>query len=91
MSMYDFESVLVFSSDLNSKEITTGRKHSHGVGTRPETQLPQLRVGGQGLYLWSLNHLGRSSEVKDRKNPKKVKCDGWMDRPMDQWMDGPMD
>ena len=76
MSMYDFESVLVFSSDLNSKEITTGRKHSHGVGTRPDTQLPQSCVGGQGPYLRSLNHLGRSSEVNDRKKTKKIKCDG---------------
>ena len=44
--------------------------------TRPDTRLPQSRAGGQGLYLRSLDHLGRSSEAKDRKNPKKVKCDG---------------
>ena len=79
MSMYDSDSMLVFSSHLNLKEITTGRKHSHGVGTRPDTQLPQSRVCGQGLYLRSLNHLGRSSEAKDRKNLKKVKCDGQTD------------
>ena len=35
--------------------------------TRPDTRLPQSRAGGQGLYLRSLNHLGRSSEAKDRK------------------------
>ena len=38
--------------------------------TRPDTRLPKLRVGGQGLYLRPLHHLGRSSEAKDRKNPK---------------------
>ena len=42
-----------------------------------------LRVGGQGLYLRSLDHLGRSSEAKDHKNPKKVKCDGRTDGPTD--------
>ena len=41
------------------------------------------RAGGQGLYLRSLNHLGRSSEAKDRKNSKKVKCDRWTDRRTD--------
>ena len=71
MCMYDSDSMLVFSSDLNLKEIRTGRKHSHGVGTRLDTQLPQSRVGGQGLYLRSLNHLGRSSEVKNRKKKQK--------------------
>ena len=51
----------------------------------PLTRLPQLRVGGQGLYLRLLNHLGRSSEAKDRKNKKKhKKCDGWMDGPTDK-------
>ena len=44
--------------------------------TRPDTRLPQSRAGGQGLYLRSLDHLGRSSEAKDRKNQKEVKCDG---------------
>ena len=40
--------------------------------TRPDTRLPQSRAGGQGLYLRSLDHLGRSSEAKDRKKkPKK--------------------
>ena len=33
--------------------------------TKLETWLPKLRVGGQGLYLRSLDHLGRSSEVKE--------------------------
>ena len=51
--------------------------------TRPDTRLPQSRAGGQGPYLRSLDHLGRSSEAIDRKNPKKVKCDGRTDGPTD--------
>ena len=33
--------------------------------TRADTRLPQSRAGGQGLYLRSLDHLGRSSKAKD--------------------------
>ena len=51
--------------------------------TRPDTWPPQSRIGGQGPYLRSLDHLGRSSQAKDRKNPKKVKCDGRADRRTD--------
>ena len=32
--------------------------------TRPDTRLPKSRAGGQGPYLWSPDHLGRSSGVK---------------------------
>ena len=47
--------------------------------TRPDTQLPQSRADGQGLYLRLLDHLGRSSEANDRKKkPEKVKCVGLM-------------
>ena len=42
---------------------------------RPDARLPLSRAGGQGLYLRSLDHLGGSSEAKDRKKTKKVKCD----------------
>ena len=56
--------------------------------TRPDTRLPQSRAGGQGPYLRSLDHLGRSSEAKDRQNLKKVKCDGRTDRRTDRRMDG---
>ena len=49
-------------------------------GTRPDTRLPKSRAGVQGPYLRSLDHLGRSSEAKDRKNQKKVKCDGPTDQ-----------
>ena len=38
------------------------------IGTRPDTRLPKLRAGGQGPYLTSLDHLGRSSEVKKIKS-----------------------
>ena len=41
--------------------------------TRPDTQLPQSRAGGQGLYLRSLDHLSRSSEAKNRKKIKQKK------------------
>ena len=55
--------------------------------TRSDTRLPQSRAGGQGPYLRSLHHLGRSSEAKDRKNPKKSKVwptDRQTDRPTDR-------
>ena len=39
----------------------------------------------------SLDHLGRSSEAKDRKNPKKVECDGRTDGRTDGWTDGQTD
>ena len=35
--------------------------------------------------------MGRSCEAKDRKNPKKVKCDGQMDGLMDGRTDGRKD
>merc|ERR1711942_592898 len=57
--------------------------------TRPDTRLPQSRADGQGPYLRSLDHLGRSSEAKDRKNPKKVKCDGRTNGPTDERTNGP--
>ena len=49
------------------------------IKTRPDTRLPQSRAGGQGLFLRSLDHLGRSSEAKESKKPIKVKCDGRTD------------
>ena len=36
--------------------------------TRPDTWLPQLRVGGQGPYLRSLDHFGRSCEIQEMKS-----------------------
>ena len=40
--------------------------------TRLDTWLPQSCADGQGLYLRSLYHLGRSNEAKDYKNQKKM-------------------
>ena len=52
--------------------------------TRPDTRLPQSRVGGHGPYLSLRDHLGTSSEVKDRKNRKKGSVtDGWTDERTD--------
>ena len=65
-----------------------------GIGeekTRPDTRLPKSRAGGQVPYLRPLHHLGRSSKAKDRKNPKKVKCDGRTDGRTDRRTDGPTD
>ena len=59
--------------------------------TRPDTRLPKSHAGGQGPYLRPLHHLGRSSEDKDRKNPKKVKCDGPTDGWTNGWTDGRTD
>ena len=42
-----------------------------GNKTRPDTRLPKSRAGGQGPYLRSPDHLGRSSEVKKIKSQKK--------------------
>ena len=70
----------VLSHDLRLK----GGGQKHYIQTRPDTRLPQSRAGGQGLYLKSLNYLGRRSEAKDCKNPKKVKCDGPTDGPTDK-------
>ena len=47
-----------------------------------------LRAGGQGLYLRSLDHLGRSSEAKYRKKTKKLKCDERNYERMDRRIDG---
>lgn len=40
--------------------------------TKHDTGLPQLRVGGQGSFLRSLEHFGSSSKVKEYKT-KKIK------------------
>ena len=54
------------------------------IKTRPDTRLPQSRAGGQGPYLRSVEHLGKSGTAKNPINAKKVKCAG----PTDQWTDG---
>ena len=57
------------------------------MSTRPDTRLPQSRAGGQGPYLRSPEHLGRSSEAKDSKNSKEEECGGQTKRPTDLPMD----
>ena len=49
--------------------------------TWPDTRLPQSRAGGQGPYLRSPEHLGRSGKAKKLKKAEKVKCDGPTDGP----------
>ena len=48
-------------------ETKEGRKGSL-VETKPGTRLTKSRAGGQGPYLRSPDHLGRSSEVKEIKS-----------------------
>ena len=43
---------------INNRQMSNVRE------TRPDTRLTQSRVGGQGPYFRSLDHLGGSSEVK---------------------------
>ena len=43
---------------INNRQMSNVRE------TRPDTRLPQSRVGGQGPYFRSPDHLGGSSEVK---------------------------
>ena len=55
--------------------------------TRPDTRLPHARAGGQGPYLRSLDHFGRSSKGKDCKNKNKIKFDGPTDGLTDRQTD----
>ena len=51
------------------------QKFSVCLKTRPDTQLPQSRAGGQGRHLRSVEHLDRSSKAKNRINAVKVRCE----------------
>ena len=86
-----FEYLEIFTGNLSHLRRTTNKIEPLPETilkiTRPDTQLPKSRAGGQGPYSRSHDHLGRSSEAKDRKTKKKVKCHKWTDR----WMSGPMD
>ena len=57
--------ISVRTSKLRQSDNKAGRE-----GTRLDTQLHKSRAGGQGPYLRSLHHLGRSCEAKDRKKEK---------------------
>ena len=65
--------------DFCKTKIANGKKNGlkkHVVyETRPDTRLPQSRAGGQGPYLRSVEHLGRSGIAKNPINAEKVKCD----------------
>ena len=52
--------------------------------TRLDIRLPQSCAGGQGPYLRSVEHLGRSGIAKNPINTKKVNCDGRTDGRMDR-------
>ena len=48
----------------------------------------QSRAGGQGPYLRSVEHLGRSRKAKNPMDAEKVKCDGGTDGRMYGRTDG---
>ena len=52
-------------TDLETKLPFNG---AWGKKRRPDTRLPKSRAGGQGPYLRSPDHFGRSSEVKEIKS-----------------------
>ena len=67
------EAMLRFSSNhihdaISNLGLVLGAHKGNFVETRPDTRLPKSRVGGQGPYLRSPDHLGRSSEVKEIKS-----------------------
>ena len=64
--------VLYVSGERKRDAMTEKWSIRRASRTRPDTRLPQSRAGGQELYLRSLDHLGKSSEAKDRKSPKKI-------------------
>ena len=41
------------------------KKEGNKNKRRQDTRLPKLHAGGQGQYLRSINHLGKSSEDKE--------------------------
>ena len=60
------------------------------IRSRPDTRLSQSRAGGQGPYLRSLDHFGRSIQAKDKKEKqKKLNVTGRTDRRIDGWTNGP--
>ena len=63
-----------FEANLGQVEFMNERVNNSILRTRADTRLPQSRAGLQGSYLSSLDYLGRSNEVKDRKNPIVAKA-----------------
>ena len=52
----------------NDLEVILATAIARGMITRPYTRLPLLCADGQGPYLRSIDHLGRSTEVKKKKD-----------------------
>ena len=53
------------TNEQHSNKEENNNKGSAGRNeTRPDTRLPQSREGGQGPYLRSQDHLGRSSDIQ---------------------------
>ena len=46
------------------EKISQEKKRERRKETRPDTRLRKSQASGQGPYLRSLDHLGRSSEVR---------------------------
>ena len=55
-------------SDNSDMTVMHARAQAVVNTTRPDTRLPKSRAGGQGPYLRSPDHLGRSSEVREVKS-----------------------
>ena len=55
-------------SNVGTPEEDERKDNDDEEETRPDTRLPKSRAGGQGPYLRSLDHLGRSSEAKEIKS-----------------------
>ena len=51
---------------MDEEEEEEGEEEERSI-TRPDTRLPKSRAGGQGPYLRSPYHVGRSSEIKEIK------------------------
>ena len=65
--------LLVLANDIEPNPEPTGTVFVHismeiVLRTRLDTRLPHSRAGRQGPYSTSLDHLGRGSGAKDRKN-----------------------
>ena len=61
------------------------------VGNKAGYTATPVACGWAGAIIEVTNHLGRSSEAKNCKNPKKVKCAGPTDGRTDERTDGRTD
>ena len=74
-----------YAKRLNNKTSISASSFDFKRITRPDTQLPQSRAGGQGPYLRTVEHFGRSGIAKNPMNAKKVsRKDRRTDGPTDQ-------